>query len=134
MNHYVSIETVLETPHCRLRYPALADAPRIFSALRSPSFPRHVPLGQVKSLAEVEAWIKRGHTAWAGESSFTWSVENRNDQALLGQVTLTRKAETDVWALAYWIHPEYWGRGYATQAARRVLESTFAVARRGQER
>ena len=121
----VPIETVLETTRCWLRYPALADAPSIFAALQSPLFPSQVPLGQVESLEEVETWISRSQSDWAAGLAVSWTIECRADDALLGQVTLSRKAESDVWALAYWVHPECWGQGYATEAARRVMAFAF---------
>jgi uncharacterized protein YhfF len=122
---HVPIQTVLETPRCRLRYPTLADARPMFAALRSPAFPQDVPLAQIKSLMGVEARIKRGHSAWAAGGSYMWSVENRADGKLLGQVTLGRRAKPDNWALAYWVDPERWGQGYATEAARPVIDFGF---------
>jgi uncharacterized protein YhfF len=125
MYRHVPIHTVLETPRCRLRYPALADAPPIHAALRSPAFPRDLPLAQIKHLGGVEARIKRGHTAWAAGGGYMWSVESRGNGALLGQVTLGRRAKPGAWALAYWIDPEHWGQGYATEAARPVVDFGF---------
>jgi|GEM_PF-248556 len=122
---HVPIETVLETPRCRLRYPALADAPRIYAALSAPSFPSRLPLAQVRCLEEVQAWIRRGQAAWAQGLVYPWAVEDRATGVLVGQVTLSRRAEADCWALAFWIHPECWGRGYATEAARRVVKFGF---------
>jgi uncharacterized protein YhfF len=122
---HVPIDTVLETPRCRLRYPALADAPRIHAALRSPAFPRDVPLAQIKHLGGVEARIKRGHSAWAAGGGYMWTIERRGDGALLGQVTLGRRGKVDTWALAYWLDPERWSQGYATEAARPVVDFGF---------
>ena len=82
-------------------------------------------MGQVNSLDEVEDWINRSQKGWAEGSAFTWSIERRRDHVLLGQVMLSRKSEPNTWALAFWIHPECWGQGYATQAAERVLEFGF---------
>jgi len=121
----VPIEIVLETPRCRLRYPALADAPRIYAALRAPSFPRRLPLAQIRSLEEVQAWIQRGQAAWAQGLGYPWAVEDRETGLLVGQVTLSRRAQPECWALAFWTHPECWGGGYATEAARRVVRFGF---------
>jgi RimJ/RimL family protein N-acetyltransferase len=97
----------------------------MYAALRSPSFPRDVPLGQIKSLEGVEARITRSHSAWAAGRVYIWSIESREDHTLLGQVTLSRRPEADTWALAYWIDPECWGQGYASEAARRIMEFGF---------
>jgi len=125
LHRHVPIETVLKTPRCRLRYPAPEDAPLIYAALQSPSFPRDVPLSRVKSLEEVEERITRGHHAWVAGRAFIWSIESRAEGTLLGQVTLARRDEADTWALAYWTHPQCWGQGYATEAAGQVIEFGF---------
>lgn len=122
---HIPTETVLKTPRCRLRYPALEDAPLIYAALKSPSFPRDVPLGRTKSLEEIEERITRSHYAWVAGRAFIWSIESRSEGTLLGQVTLAKKDEADTWALAYWIHPQCWGQGYATEAAGQVIEFGF---------
>lgn len=122
---HIPTETVLKTPRCRLLYPALEDAPLIYAALQSPSFPRDVPLGRIKSLEEIEERITRSHCAWAAGRAFIWSIESRAEGTFLGQVTLTRKDEADTWALAYWTHPERWGEGYATEAAQCVIKFGF---------
>ena len=54
-----------------------------------------------------------------------WTIESRGNNALLGQVTLGRRAKPGAWALAYWIDPERWGQGYATEAARPVVDFGF---------
>jgi RimJ/RimL family protein N-acetyltransferase len=84
-----------------------------------------VPLGQISSLDQVERWIKRSHSTWAAGSAFTWSIEQREDHILLGQITLAKKPEPNTWALAFWTHPGCWGQGYSTEAAERILEFGF---------
>jgi ribosomal-protein-alanine N-acetyltransferase len=117
--------TVLDTPRCVLRYPNLEDAPRVLSAFTSDRFPDDVPLGQIESLEEVVEWLEGIFSAWKEGSGFTWTILLKETELLLGQVTLTLKAEPDIWALAYWVHPECWGKGYATEAAGRILEFGF---------
>jgi uncharacterized protein YhfF len=122
---HVPTDSVLETARCRLRYPALADAPPMVAALRSPAFPQDVPLAQIKSLAGVEDRITRCQSAWAAGRAYIWSIEGREEGALLGQVTLARRPQPDAWSLAYWIHPQRWGQGYATEAARPAVDFGF---------
>jgi ribosomal-protein-alanine N-acetyltransferase len=121
--------TVLDTPRCILRYPNLEDAPRLLSAFTSDRFPGDVPLGQIESLDGVNEWLERVFSAWQEGSAFTWTILEKETILLLGQVTLTFRSEPDIWALAYWVHPECWGKGYATEAARRILEFGFLELR-----
>jgi RimJ/RimL family protein N-acetyltransferase len=104
----------------------MGDAQRAFSAFVSPFFPKLLPLGQIDSLKETENWIKNAQARWQAGESYTWSVERQKDALMVGQVTLAKAPHSGRWALAFWIHPENWGNGYATEAAGRVIEFAFA--------
>src|SRR4051794_9548014 len=45
-------------------------------------------------------------------------ISRRSDGMLLGGIGLHGKQEAE---LGYWLAPEYWGRGYATEAGRAVM-------------
>jgi RimJ/RimL family protein N-acetyltransferase len=117
----------LDTGRCVLRYPRLEDAPQMLSAFTSRSFPRYVPLSRVKSPEQVAQWITGSQERWARGEAYTWTLERAEDGALAGQVALTRRPEAGAgtWALAYWTHPDHWGRGYATEAAGRAMAFAF---------
>ncbi len=44
-----------------------------------------------------------------------------HDDGLIGGVGLTKEADTGIYDLGYWIARDYWGRGFATEAARGIL-------------
>ncbi len=56
-----------------------------------------------------------------------WTVEARKTGLMLGQVTLSKKSEPDVWALSFWIHPDSWGKGYGSEGAVRIVAFGFEV-------
>ena len=112
----------LETERCILRYPSRNDALDMLSAFTSPSFPKDLPLGLLSSLDEVHGWIDHCQAGWAEGRIYSWVVEHKHNTNLVGQTTLARIPDTDSWSLAYWIHPDYWGGGYATEAAQKVLQ------------
>ena len=121
----VPIDAVLETERCCLRYPQMSDAQRAFSAFISPFFPKLLPLGQIRSLGETRNWIERAQAGWSAGEAYTWTIERKEDALVVGQVTLTKSSEPDRWALAFWIHPENWGVGFATEAAKKATEFAF---------
>jgi RimJ/RimL family protein N-acetyltransferase len=71
-----------------------------------------------------------GMTSWAEEGDKLFlAVERREDAAVMGEVVLivrsipSRQAE-----VGYTFHPDYYGRGYATEASRRLLALAFEEA------
>lgn len=126
MNHtQISTNTRLETKRTVLRYPKLEDAPAIFSVVASPQFPEQLPLNEMDTLPKIETWLKRLGEFWKENRVYSWIMEDCSLGNLLGQVTLSRIEGDNMWALAFWTHPEHWGKGYATEGAERVLSFGF---------
>jgi ribosomal-protein-alanine N-acetyltransferase len=94
----------------------------MLAVFTSAEFPKDLPLGLITSPDEVHGWIDRCQTGWADGDMVSWVVDLKHDHTLLGQVTLAQLSKSDTWSLAYWIHPNHWGQGYATEAAKKVLE------------
>ena len=57
-----------------------------------------------------------------------WAVCLKESGRLIGHVVCTRKHPADLrtWELGYMFNPAFHGKGYATEACRRVLEHVFA--------
>ena len=108
-----------------LRYPKLHDAEKIFASIKSPKFPEQLPLKGMTTLSEIETWIKTLQENWSKNRVFSWMMESQKTDELLGQVTLAKKEENDIWALAFWTAPEHWGTGYANEGAQKVLRFGF---------
>ncbi len=118
-------DTKLRTQLLILRYPKADDAPEIFSLVQSQKFPEQLPLKEMDSLSKIEAWLKRLRELWNEGQVFSWITEDGNSGQLLGQVTLSKVEDGPKWSLAFWVHPEYWGKGYATEAAERIMSFGF---------
>lgn len=71
-----------------------------------------------------------GMTGWAEEGDNIYlAVERRDDAAMMGEVVLILRSLTSRQAeLGYTFHPDYFGRGYATEASQRLLTLAFEVA------
>lgn len=75
------------------------------------------------SMADAEAFVA-GQPPAAGEASFLIFVRTYGDPMLVGSIGFGRWRGSDT-ELGYWIARDHWGRGYATEAGRAVLELAF---------
>lgn len=58
-----------------------------------------------------------------------WSVEDKNTNQLMGHCGLFHIPKTDAVEVAYGFGKEFWGKGYATEAARASLRYGFETAK-----
>jgi len=121
----VATGLTLRSARCVLRHPSFDDAQRLLSAFTHGDFPRLLPLRQITSLGQVRAWIERGQAAWREGAAYAWVVDRQGSGVLLGQVTLARRSGPGAWALAFWVHSDSWGQGYASEVAERVVAFAF---------
>ena len=59
---------------------------------------------------------------WESGAALHFSIECPPSPAGVGQTALSREPEPDTWLLGYWIVPDKWGQGFATECASAVLE------------
>lgn len=74
----------------------------------------------------AEQWIASLPGKYAEGSQVTFGIERREDGAVVGAIGLlfiSREHENA--EMGYWIGTPFWGRGYATEAARAVLGYGF---------
>lgn len=117
-------DTVLKTGRLLLRHTRVGDAPAVFAAVQSPRFPDRVPLKEMSTVAEFEEWFRELQEDWVNGRAFLWILEDRDSDQVRGQVMLSAAGD-HVWTMAFWIHPDDWGKGYATEAAERLLAYGF---------
>jgi [ribosomal protein S5]-alanine N-acetyltransferase len=73
----------------------------------------------------AEAWIATHPAERAAGTQYTFAVTRAQDTLLVGAIAL-RPVPTEQENVGYWIGREYWGRGYATAAARAIIALTFS--------
>ena len=74
----------------------------------------------------AEAWIAMQARERAAGREYTYAVTSSEDGCLVGAIGL-RPAPIDRESLGYWIGRPYWGRGYATAAARAIIALAFGL-------
>lgn len=119
-------QPVLETERLRLRPLVVDDAPDVQGmageydvAVTTGVMPHPYPDGL------AEEWIATTHTGYAEGRSAEFAITLRSDGRLLGVCGLRIEREHDRGEIGYWIGKPFWGRGYATEAARILVDYAF---------
>jgi RimJ/RimL family protein N-acetyltransferase len=86
-------------------------------------------LGSAPSRADCEAEVARANVELEREGWGAWAVEERDGAPFVGLVGLHRVGDSLPCApaveVAWRLHPDYWGHGYATEAAWAALRHGF---------
>lgn len=75
----------------------------------------------------AESWIGTHAEAWEARRTLTLAVTLREAGTLIGTVGLALVMEDRRAEMGYWIGVPWWNRGYATEAARAVLDFGFGT-------
>lgn len=117
----------LETDRLHLRPLTLADAPFILTLLNDPAFIRFIGDKKVRTLAEAQNYLTQGPLASYARFGFGLGlVARKADGAALGICGLIKRESLRDIDIGFAFLPQFWGQGYATEAA-------AAVMRHGQE-
>lgn len=117
---------ILETERLILRQFRLKEAPRVYelasvAAVAATSL--NIPHPYPESLATE--WIA-GHPEAVTKGMHVFAIVRRDDDLLIGSVSLAVNERHHRAELGYWIGQPYWNQGYATEAVRRVIVWGFA--------
>lgn len=120
-------QPTLETPRLVLRAFGLSDveAVRVLAgdldvARNTLNIPH--PYGR----EDAEAWIVSHPDQLERREAVTYAVTAPAEDGVVGAVGLILELEHERAELGYWIGRPYWGRGYATEAARAVVGWGFS--------
>jgi RimJ/RimL family protein N-acetyltransferase len=118
----------LETERLRIRAFVDEDAAPLHDVLGSPEVMRWTPSAPSKDLAETAERLgrTRAFTARQPPGLGMWALELRAGGEVLGQVGLFPvEGKGPQIEVAYELAPRAWGQGYATEAARALIEYGF---------
>ncbi len=115
----------LETPRLRLRRPSERDTDGLAGMFADARYMRF--LGDGRTADRVASWRaiagSLGH--WALRDYGFFAVEEKTTGLFIGWTGLLYPEGWPGIEIAWGIAPSYWGRGYATEAAKSVLNYAF---------
>ncbi|MGN6574794.1 MAG: GNAT family N-acetyltransferase [Nocardioides sp.] len=127
----MTADPVAETPRTLVRDWRPEEADRFFDIYRRWEVSRW--LGSAPAAMqhrhEADARIARwGELNAADRSQGRWAVERKDDGVVVGTVLLVHLPDGDGELEVGWhLHPDSWGRGYASEAAGAVMDRAFAA-------
>ena len=77
----------------------------------------------------AKKWISTHQKEYEKNASAVWAVTLKDSGQLIGCISLTADSKKERAELGYWIAREYWGQGYCTEAAKKVLTYGFRQAK-----
>ena len=121
----------IETERLRLRPFTRGDVDAVHAYRSREDVTRFLlddPMSREACAEAVQARV--GQTAWVEEGDkIVLAVERKDDAAMMGEVLLMlRNAASCQAEIGYILHPDYFGRGYATEATRTLVALGFDVA------
>lgn len=114
----------LETKRCQLRHIDMADIPHIFDATRHPGFNDGMMWDPPATMEELLVPHQQNVEAWQAGSAYCFTIETKAARDFVGRVAI-RFQQHDVWSIGYWIHPREQKKGYASEAAARIVQFGF---------
>lgn len=108
----------LLTPRLRIRPFTLEDAPFILRLLNEPSFIANITDKGVRTLDQARDYLTTGPLAsYAAHGHGLWLVQHRGTGNPMGMCGLIKRDTLSDVDLGYALVPEFWGLGYASEAA-----------------
>ncbi|WP_460821101.1 GNAT family N-acetyltransferase [Lysobacter olei] len=113
----------ITTERLRLRPITLDDAPFILDLVNQPSWLENIGDKGVRNLDDARDYIRKGPLEMYARHGFgLYCVERDADGAVMGLCGLIKRDTLDDVDIGYALLPQYWGHGYAREAARATLE------------
>ncbi|HEY0050296.1 MAG TPA: GNAT family N-acetyltransferase [Pyrinomonadaceae bacterium] len=120
------MNTVLETERLVLRQWTLDDAPELFEICRDAEVMRYIGTRKpYKALDEAEKFLHRVGEYQKTNGFSRWAVIKKTSGKIVGSCGFAYTHEMPEPELGYLFERAVWGKGFATEAARAVLNYGF---------
>jgi ribosomal-protein-alanine N-acetyltransferase len=115
----------IRTPNLTLRPLVPADAPSLFRIYQTEGVLRYFPSTTPPPLEKMERFIANQEKHWAQNGCGNWGMLPDGEQEIIGWAGLQFLPELNQTEVGFLLDKLYWGKGYATLAARASLQFGF---------
>lgn len=119
---------VLETEMLKLREITEEDSEGIFACFSNDSVTRFYGQDTLTEIAQAERFVDFFSKSYKEKRGIRWGIERKGTKGIIGTIGFNawlpkhKRAE-----IGYEIHPDYWRKGYTSEAISRVLTYGFDV-------
>lgn len=119
-------EKIIETSRLFLRLFNDTDAPEVAKLCNNYNLHKNtLYLPFPYSIDDALSWIKNHLDNFNNDQCFEFAITDKISGKLYGAIALSNHQKFNNGELASWVGEEYWGNGYATEAAQAILEFAF---------
>ncbi len=116
----------METERLKFRAIKRSDDADIYEYSSNPETSRFLLWEPHGSIAYTRRFIEAILTKYKIGEYHDWAIVTKNGNKMIGTCGFTRIDQANgVVEIGYVINPDYWGNGYATEAARKVMRFAF---------
>ena len=116
------LPNIIETERLRLRPFSLQDVEDVFGYATDGKWARYLPVPQPYTRKDAEEFVAR-QVLLEREKHPSWAIEHNG--VVIGGIQLGLDSENHIGELGYSVARKYWGKGFATEAARGVIDAAF---------
>ena len=118
---------MLETPHLILRKLMRADVADMNEFSRREEVSKYLLWDRHTSMRYTKAYLSDLLRSYRDFTYFEWAVTLKENRKMIGTCGFTKfHYGSNTGEIGYSLHPDYWGRGYATEAAKATVEFGFS--------
>lgn len=116
----------LNTRRLILRQGVDSDAAAVFEFKSKATLTENYAQEPHRQVPDSQRWLERARNSFDGQEDFFWVMELKENQRVIGCVTLWNLQKTDACAeLGYEMHPVFEGKGFMSEAVQEVLSFGF---------
>ena len=77
------------------------------------------------SVEDARSWIEDHLDNFNANKSYEFAITDKESGQLYGAIALSNNKKFNNGEIAYWIGEDFWGNGFATEAAQAIVEFAF---------